>query len=231
MSDLFTESGPEIDPSKDYFQELVGEDKRFKSPAELARGKVEADNFIKRLEAEQAELRKELNGRISLEKFLEEAKATRTPISEEVTKPDSPEVPSVEEIINRVKQEFAQQETNAARDRNTRSVKEQLDKNGVSPAELAKRVSENGMSQEQASRLAAESPKAFLALFGNPVRVSPEGVTTSTVNLDGSLVAKRGMSYYQNLLKTDIKKYYSPEVQKEMYNSIRQIGWDEFNKI
>lgn len=232
MADLFTENtNLEIDPSKDYFEELVGEGKRFKTPAELAKGKLEADNFIKRLEAEQAELRRELNGRISLEKFLEEAKTTKPNVEERETNPNQTTVPSVEEIINRVKNELTTAEKNAAKERNLVSVRDQLAKNGISPSELNRRVVENGLTQEQANNLAAESPKAFLALFGNPTRTTPEGVTTSTVNFDGSVVSKKGSSYYQNLLKTDIKEYYSPKTQKEMYDTIRQIGWEEFNKL
>src|SRR6266700_391496 len=48
---------PNVDPDKDYFKELVGEGKKFKSPEDLARGKFESDQFIEILKKRQDEMR------------------------------------------------------------------------------------------------------------------------------------------------------------------------------
>ena len=48
---------PQIDPNKDYLAELVGEGKKFKTDKDLARGKYEADLYVKTLERQLDELR------------------------------------------------------------------------------------------------------------------------------------------------------------------------------
>src|SRR5678815_2601198 len=58
LLDQTNDNQPEqIDPNKDYLTELVGEGKKFKSPQELARGKYEADQYVRTLERQKDELR------------------------------------------------------------------------------------------------------------------------------------------------------------------------------
>src|SRR5574343_1896243 len=54
--------------------DLVGEDKKFKTVDDLARGKAEADRVIQARERELAELREELAKRTGLEEVLERLK-------------------------------------------------------------------------------------------------------------------------------------------------------------
>jgi hypothetical protein len=61
---------PQLDDDKDYFEELVGEGKKFKDVKDLAKGKARSDAFIEQLKREQAELREELAKTKSIEEHL-----------------------------------------------------------------------------------------------------------------------------------------------------------------
>src|SRR5688500_15910791 len=69
--------GSQFDQDKDYFSELVGEDKKFKTPADLARAKAESDAFIERLKQENSGLRNELKTRTTMEDFMKTIKESR----------------------------------------------------------------------------------------------------------------------------------------------------------
>src|SRR6478752_10635011 len=49
----------QIDPNKNYLEELVGEGRKFKSPEELARGKAESDLYIEHMKGRMDELRQD----------------------------------------------------------------------------------------------------------------------------------------------------------------------------
>src|SRR5688572_12541162 len=82
MTDLFSGSNNEPADSGDdnnqgsILEQLVGEGKKFADAEALAKCKAESDAFIETLKREQAELRRELDTRLSLEDFLDQQKAT-----------------------------------------------------------------------------------------------------------------------------------------------------------
>src|SRR5689334_15076479 len=65
---------PEIDPAKDYTLELIGEGKKYKDAQAAARALLEKDNFIQRLQAENAEARKQLQQGSKIDEFLDKMK-------------------------------------------------------------------------------------------------------------------------------------------------------------
>jgi len=67
--DPFAEGGNERETDST-FDRLVGEGRRYRSPEELARGKLEADKFIEQLTGETKELRAELDRRLAVEEAL-----------------------------------------------------------------------------------------------------------------------------------------------------------------
>src|SRR5712672_125043 len=78
MTESLTEGAEpslELDPTKEYLQELVGDGKKFKSPEDLARGKYEADSYIKILERRLDEMRddyKKVRGEADTAKRLDD---------------------------------------------------------------------------------------------------------------------------------------------------------------
>src|SRR6266853_6356138 len=87
MADDLFQPGPndtqELDPEKKFYDDLVGEGKKFKDPEALARSKIESDRFIANLLREQSEMRETLNKRINEEEFLNRL--------EQFSKPKSPD--------------------------------------------------------------------------------------------------------------------------------------------
>src|SRR5690242_15072647 len=83
--DLFNPDGSDLepvigeDPNADPLELLVGEGKKFKTPQDLAKGKMESDKFIVQLQKEQAALREELNKRLSVEEFVEKMNKAPAP--------------------------------------------------------------------------------------------------------------------------------------------------------
>lgn len=82
MSDnLFEENNsqkapPAIDPEKDYYAELVGEDKQYKTNKDAGMALVQKEAYIKQLERENAEARQDLQGRLTVEEALTKMQST-----------------------------------------------------------------------------------------------------------------------------------------------------------
>src|SRR5258708_1184969 len=73
-----------IDPNKNYLADYVGDDKKFKTPEDLAKSKYHADTYIQILErrldqgaAERMELKKEFETRAKLEELITQLTKTQ----------------------------------------------------------------------------------------------------------------------------------------------------------
>jgi hypothetical protein len=64
MNNLLDQSNsqPTLDENKNYYEELVGEGKKFKDEKELAKGKWIADEYVKTLERSLDEMRNDYKG-------------------------------------------------------------------------------------------------------------------------------------------------------------------------
>lgn len=77
--DIFEDTNadaPVIDPEKDYFEEFVGEGKKYKDSKAAGRAILEKDLFIDQLKKEAEEARQELRSRISVEEALTRIQTT-----------------------------------------------------------------------------------------------------------------------------------------------------------
>jgi hypothetical protein len=92
------------------FDQLVGEGKRYANGDVLARSKIEADKAIKQREQELAELRAELNTRLSLEEFLAKTSANvstqgnNPPVEQTPQKVEATPSVSKDEVLNLVRE-------------------------------------------------------------------------------------------------------------------------------
>ena len=201
----------------DPFTELVGEGKRYKTPAELAKGKLEADKAIREREAENAQLRAQLAEMTS--------RLQGTP-------PASSAVPGVadeDELVNKivqVQQTLRQQEQIQA---NVEIVKDTLlERFGSEEAanqHIVAKARELGMSMDELQSLASRQPKAFFKMIEVTEQAPAATPTRGTINpealknLQGSTQVKPGTyEYYQQIHKTDPRKYFSPEIQNALMN-------------
>ena len=227
------------DPDKDYFTELVGEDKRFKSPQELAKGKVEADNFIERLQAEAAELREELNKRVTYEELMNNINnrsAGETPHSQDAgghqeTPPADQLKP--DDIQKLVEQGISERQESERRAKNAAETKERLQqlygRDYVSRLEA--RVAELDTTKEFMQELAQTNPKMFFEILGQPRQesnVTPPRSSMNTSTLPPSSGTKN-YAYFQNLRRKDPKSYFTPQVQQELFREAQRQGDSFYN--
>jgi hypothetical protein len=239
MPNLFSDV-PEIDPSKNYFEELVGEGKKFSTPEELARGKAESDAYIARIEDEQRRLREELATRISLQDFQDKLEKR---LNESRPEPQIQGEPNEdmsalkpEDVERLVQQKIAETKQRDAAEQNLSVVEAKLlEAYGPNYSQHLKRqVKELNMTENGFLNMAAANPKASLRLLGldgerkqtNMFETPPRSQSTFAP----SSGEKRGDSYYEKIRKEDPLKYWTPEIQNEIFNRISEIGQEEFDR-
>lgn len=218
---------------------LVGEGKKFKSVEDLARGKMESDAFIQKLQREQAELREELNKRATVDEVLrkiEERTQQRAPdLEEDDTPSDSDGNRSVDlsAIEKMVENKVNEVQSEAQKRRNVLNVKEILvEKFGPNYQEVVDaKLAEMDVGRDWANGLAATSPKAFLNLMGEPKQPSqtgdvapPQGSMRTTQNTGPVTYGD-----FEKLRREDPQRYFSPDIQLRMHK-MAQENPDEFLK-
>jgi hypothetical protein len=237
-TDIFEDNTPpSLDQDKDYFAELVGEDAKFKTPQDLARGKVESDLFIDQLKRETAELRDELNTRIKYEDFLDKLEQARrddgNQSDTEQTSQQSAMKP--EELEQLLERKLRERDARTTATQNLNQVQSKL-REALGP-NYAQRVKEQaqtlGVTTEFLNELAAAQPRAFYRMLGLDVeRSTTHSVSPpkSSVNADALNFGNKtkGKSYYDEIRKKDSNLYFSPKIQNEIFASIKDIGEEKF---
>lgn len=249
MTDLFTTpptGGEHNDPSKNYFEELVGDGKKFKTPEDLARGKAEADAFIKRLQDEAQGLRQELSTRQTLEQLMDKMAAEK---GTQQTNPQSYNQDSEggegkgivktlteEDIARLVEERLTTAEKARIHTSNLETVKKALEASYGSDyvTHLKAKASELGVSEDYLTNMAKETPKAFLKLVeasGEPRGTTPGLFTPPPThslpssNKQGfSPTGQRKQSWYENLRKSNPSEYWSPTTQNRMHQEALSLG-------
>lgn len=234
-----------IDPNVDYLAELVGEDKKFKTPADLARAKAQSDAFIKNLERELAETRQKANEAITMKEFLTKLEASKVKGDQEVNnqntntnQPTNDETTKTqalsEEDIVRVLESRDQLKTQTA---NFNEVKAALrsawGENHV--AVLQAKVAEMGVSQEFLDNLAKTQPKAFLKLMDiesaassrqeDRQTLAPRNASVNTQSKQEKV--SQGLKTHKDFAKlrdSDPRAYFTPKIQNLRMAQAQLLG-------
>lgn len=223
--------------------ELVGEDKKFKTVEDLAKGKLEADRFIEQLKQENAGLREDLTKRLTLEQVMEKINSMNSETRGQVNNVDLEDEPKrpvvqphkLEDIVELVKKNLTQEQQREAAAANIRSVKEQLQKHFGSEdkyrAKMQETLRDLGMDAKTADSLAATSPKAFLAMvLGSKSQDAPQADAPPKNQLNSAAIAvgnPGSMEKYEDfekLRKTNPAAYWSPAVQNKLFKAAAQKG-------
>lgn len=236
--DLFTENTDDqttIDPNKDYFAELVGDDKKFKTPQDLAKAKAQSDAFIQQLINEKRELEAQVQTRSNEQAFLDQLKSVVQPPSTPVVPTPAPQGDlqrqtvdqnSLEELVQKAIETRTAQ---AERERNLQTVSKTLqDQFGPAYAQhINSLAQEIGVPKDWLNDLAARSPQAFYKMLGigskapaTPALPNPT-VNTTALNSRGTV---KNWEYYKQIMKTDPAKFNSKAIQDEMFASARELG-------
>lgn len=191
MTDQTTEEAiqnDQVSASTDPLNLLVGEGKKFKSVEDLARSKIEADNFIEKLKSELKGLREELDKRMGVEELYEQLVANQSKdnasdsTNEEVTVPSNldntksgeeavenqatPQNPNdIESLVEKVLKEKTEKQRI---EENNKVVLASLRKAYGEKAgeEFKKGVESLGLSEDAVNTLVKDNPKALLKLLG-----------------------------------------------------------------
>lgn len=192
MPELFTENQTTVSPVAD----LVGEGKKFKTVEDLAKSKLEADNFINTLQDENkaarerlAALEAELATRKTVEDQLKAISTTKVvpqPPATTVTEPAKGQVLTDEDLTKRVKAITEAEQAGRQARQNIEAVSTQMTKTYGSE-EKAREIVQNkarelGVSVQFLQDAAAKSPVAFFNLIGEKTTIQGPTVTRSDVN-------------------------------------------------
>lgn len=241
-TDLFAQTDdidntPLVDPNKDYLSELVGEGKKFKDLAALARAKAESDAFVSHLTSELKELKQELNTRSRLEEVVTRLTESRSvtpsnvqdpPAREENREPQGLTAEALEELLNR---KLTERDTRTAKERNVESAKAELLKSfGPDYINILKtKAAELGTSTDWFNNLAAENPKALMALVGAPPQrqesgdiMSPPRSQVSTTFIPQS--TDRDKAYYDKIKRDNPSQYWHKDTQVQMHKDAMRLG-------
>jgi hypothetical protein len=240
MDNLFSDEQIFVDPNKDYLEELVGENKKFKTPHDLAHAKAQSDAHITRLEREQQQLREELATRIKYEEFLD--KLNSLPMQNQDAPQDhqgqtedntAMKLEDIERLLeNKLNQKDSER---TARQNLTTSVNKLQEVYGPNYAQHLKRqAQELEVSEQFLQNMAQTNPKALFRFLGiderqdnnNSIFTSPPKSQLNGVSASSPSQTK-GYSTYAELRKTKPQEYYSPRIQNEIMEKMKNMSEEQ----
>lgn len=209
----------------------------FKDPEVLAKSVLNADNHIKNLERQLAELRSDLDNRMTAEDALKALDAKADEIAnasrkrEELAAEQEPTTTGVnpdqvEAIVSEALQKRTQKQVEDANLSQTNSYL--VEAYGDEAAnEVRKRAAELGYEATKMLDIARENPNAFMALMGQTPVKSTNNLNTSEVNTSVNSFQnnqERNHAFYSKVRKENPKLYYTPSFQREMHKDIDRLG-------
>jgi hypothetical protein len=232
---------PHVDPDKNYFQELVGDGKKFKTPEDLAKGKFEADQYIKILERTRDEmrddylkLREDYQSRAKLEELIDQMKNQQQSSSDttHTANDDKKPVFDPKEIESLVSSKIQEHESTRRQAENYNLIKSKLqERYGESYKEVLKtQIEALDITENELNDMARQKPKFLMKTLGLDTPVSKESFQSPissnqrTDNFSPSASKKRTWSYYQNLKRDNPKLYQDPKTQVQMQKDYIELG-------
>ena len=251
--DVFSESSPTTDttqpeiqatestqPQDSFVQKLVeAKGDNWKDPEVLAKGKIEADGYIQKLEEQLTNMREDLGKQDYAKDLLEQLQnKAADPINAKNAMPNNdtggtsegntnPNL-SEEDLKSLVERTLTERDKDSVVKQNLNLVNEEMEKSyGTdASAKIQNKAKELGLTIERMQEIAAESPNAFFNLIGEPkkdFKPMVEGsVRTEGVNMQAS--NERDWSYYQNLRRDNRSLYYSPKIQRQLMEDKSRLG-------
>jgi len=231
---LFDNQGTQTTNQGSFLDKLTSEKgEQWKDPETLAKGYINSQEMIESLKTQVAEMQEDLSKEEHSKKLLERL--------DNIAKPNEPNDPTNttsvtgDEIKNLVKEAITSQEVERTAEGNLLKAEAELQKlHGSNASDVLKqRSQELGMSMEKLQEIAQTSPTAFLELMGQPKTEAPKTPNRSTINTMAPSFENtsndRTYAYYQELRRTDKKRYYSPSVQNQMMKDRQSMGEKFYN--
>lgn len=240
MTDIFDDpqnsEGQPKDQSTtgDLLGELVGEGKKFKTVEDLARSKVESDNFIEQLKREGAEMRqmlKDLESKVGKQQTIKEVLDA---VKEARGSDDNQNVTTTEELLSLVDQRISARDSEKSKTLNYERAQSTLlakfQNDAGKAREFVKSESQRlGMSPGELKALAQTSPEAFARILGlNQPKGSGQGpalrsdVNTESMSTSGGSL--RNSAYYAELKQKLGAKFWDASIQQQRFKDAKALG-------
>lgn len=238
---LLTEDPNTVDPNKDYLTELVGENKKFKTPQDLARGKQEADLYIETMKSRMDEMRadylrvmEENKAKATLQELIDQAKSAQQEPNRENPNANIVEKPGIDpkDLDSLLDTKIKAREAEIKRQENYDIVRKKLEER-FGPnfqRSLKEQVRNLELDDDYVNELARRSPNAFFKTLGIAQDVRQDGFQAppkSSQRSDSFAptgAQKRTWSYYQDMKKTNPRLYYDPKIAVQMHNDAITLG-------
>ena len=213
----------------------------WRDPETLAKGKLEADGYIKNLEDQLANMREDIKKQdyqseilTQLQNKATETSAVKTEVpnnNTSVNTQDTTGVVNEEDLKSLVEKTLNQRELQAKVQTNLQFVDKELEGSfgTEAKAQIERKAAELGMSIDRLRDIAAESPNAFFALIGENKRPT-EPMISGSVRTEGVSMqpsTERNFGYYQKLRRDNRNLYYSAKTQQQMFEDKSRLG-DKF---
>lgn len=236
MADIFSADPVEIDLS---FNDVVGEDKKYKDPDALAKAYANIERHARTLEAENARIRAERDASDATKNNPPSNDAPRQepPVvnDQQPPAPNPTPNPGVD-LRSQIQEEMRAISAEDRARNNIESVAQRMAStfgSDVAANEaIRKRAHELDMTVDDLRDAAAKSPKAFYATMG----ITEGGSDRSTpaprndfVSRD-SAGAQKNFEYFDNIRKNDSKLYFSAATQREMMQQAKALGADFYKR-
>ena len=228
MPDIFSELPEEDQIPENPLEALVGDDKKFKTPEQLARGKFESDRHIKKLESENAALRTKLDAAKQIEDFFKEVRDSNGNNQSREPEAENKEV-DIDALLERKLNEFRQRDSiEANKNLVANTLTEKYGDNAPNIVQSVARELDLPMSDLQA--LAVKNPKGFLKLVEKTAPVSNKQDVfspgpQSRINSTATPVNHgRNKAFYDALKAKDKKTYDLPETRIAMHKDALAMG-------
>ena len=232
----------ETPPQESFVSKLVetrGE--KWGDPEVIAKGKLEADAYVKTLEEQLAQMREDLGKQDYASQLLTQLqqKAPSPTVGNTVASnnnnesgtyaDDDTNQPVDDEILKSlVEKTLTEREAKATVDQNLSVVVTQLEElyGTEANATVQKKAQELGMTLERIEELAKESPSAFFALLGEN-RVPAKSLAHTSIRTEGvnyENTGQRDWAYYSQLRRENKNAYYTPKVQQQLLEDKQRLG-------
>lgn len=234
----------QIDPNKNYVEELVGEGKKFKTIEDLARGKFESDMYIDHFKQRHDELRddykrlkSEYEAGPALKELVDQLKNSQQSRNDDthVEKEDKSDTFDLTQIENLIQNKIASTKQQEREEQNFAMVQSRLmEQYGPQYQNaLKQQITELGLTTDFVNDLARKHPKVLFRTLGldgktpsEQFQAPPQSMVRSDPFTPNS--PKRTWSYYEKMRKEKPAQYFDPKIQDQMFKDAVALG-DAFN--
>jgi len=222
------DTNTQVQNTDQIFNQTVGDGKQYATQEDLAKGKKEADAFIEQLKSENAQMREEMGKRPTMDDIQDIMKLQND------NQANNPELTA--EALNTIV------------DSRVKTIKtEELEHLNVSQAsdrmvelygskaseQVSNKAKAMGVSVQYLQGLAGKSPDMFYSIMGVDKESSntsvagnqtAQGSNTEQFNTETYGTKVGTWDSYEKLRKEDPRKYFSPQVQNEIFKMRKELG-------